>query len=120
MDEKILAIQLEMERTKSRIDYVKHLTTLSTGALILVSAFSDKLFPHPLYGFLINLAIISFLVSILGSVALHTIYVAKFPPIKGGSHFDNKVITVGLVIAWLGFIGGIISLGVFVLANLSN
>jgi hypothetical protein len=117
MEERAFEVQLAIERTKAVIDYVKHLTTVSTGSLILVSAFYEKLFPNPAYRILIVAVIVGFLTSILGSVALHTVYAAKFPPWKGAKRFDNTLVTIGIVLTWSGFIAGVLSIGLFVILN---
>jgi hypothetical protein len=120
MEEKEFEFKIRLERVKCSIDYVKHLTTLSTGALILVSAFSEKLFPHPRYGFLITLMVIGFLAAILGAVTIHTLLLASFPPRKSQTPWEEKLMGFCTTVAWLGFLGGCISLGVFAWANVSN
>ncbi len=117
MEERTFDITLQIERTKAIIDYHKHLTTVCTASMILVSAFYEKLFPHPTYRFLINFVVFGFLLSILGSMAVHTIYAAKFPPWKGGKPFENTIITLGTVLAWAGFTIGVLCIALFFLFN---
>lgn len=117
MEERAFDLTLQIERTKAIIDYHKHLTTVCTASMILVSAFYEKLFPHPTYRFLISFVVMGFLLSILGSMTVHTMYAAKFPPWKGGKPFENGAITVGTLLAWGGFIVGISCIALFFLLN---
>lgn len=118
MEDRAFEQTLRIERTKAVIDYHKHFTTVSTASLIVVSTFHEKVFPHATHRFLVAFTVLGFLSSIVGSLAVHTIYAAKFPPAGGATYpFENGVIAVGLLATWLGFIAGVAAIALFVLVN---
>lgn len=53
-----------LEAQKLYYDLVKHLTTLSSGSILLIATLVDKLFATPHYMWLIVIVLISFLFSI--------------------------------------------------------
>jgi hypothetical protein len=110
-----------LESTKIWADYLKHLTTLSTGSIILLATFLEKLFTQPEWKYAVVVALLGFLGCVLGSVL-------SFTSIAIGSIFweDGEdpapwVDTAGgiaLFMAWIGFCVGIISLTIFAIKNL--
>lgn len=64
---------VEKRRTESiklQFDLYKHLTTLSTGAILLLAAFLEKLFKEPHGKWLVGVSMGCFLLSTVGSVGL--------------------------------------------------
>ena len=105
-----------IERYKSIFDYLKHLTTLSTGSIILISAFLEKLFVKPNWKFLVAIALGSFMTSVVAAVVTHTILAFDFPGDTESPDLPkwaNKLGDVSLVTTWTGFLVGIISLAIF-------
>ena len=106
----------DAEVTKICIDYLKHLTTLSTGSLILIVTFIEKIFLHPEWKVLVAVAIGALLVSIVSAVLAMTAFVGAihYPP-EGSLKLLGAS---GLVGTWLGFLVGMTSLTVFAIRNL--
>jgi hypothetical protein len=55
------------ELLKVTIDFLKHVTTLSSGSILLLATFLEKLFQHPHLTFLIAISFASFALSIIGA-----------------------------------------------------
>ena len=104
---------LRIEKRKAQFEYFRHLATLSTATVLLMTAFADKVFEAAHWKPLMIVSLFSFLASIIGSVAWYTMAVGSFPIYKD----HGKVETVSLVTAWLGFLIGMILLAVFAIGN---
>jgi hypothetical protein len=52
-------------------EYVRHISTLSAGAIALQVGFLEKVFPHPQWKPLIAVSIISFTISIGSALRVH-------------------------------------------------
>lgn len=104
------------EGTKLRYDAMKHLTTLSTGSILLIVTFLEKLFATPKWKALIALALISFILSIITAyiamVQLATL-VVRLRDLR-----VEKYVIATYVSSIAIFLLGIISLVVFALANI--
>jgi len=104
-------------------DYFKHLTTLSTGAVVLIATFLEKFAPHPHWRPAVIVSLLGFLAAILGSVAVMTgvtglaVNAPNRGPEAGGS-WVRRATAVGMLAAWLGFVVGITALTIFALKNL--
>jgi hypothetical protein len=70
----------DSEIFKAVIDYVKHITTLSTGSLLLLATFLEKIFVKPVWKPLIGVCFGFFVLSILGCVVMLTILIALRGP----------------------------------------
>ncbi|HET6889661.1 MAG TPA: hypothetical protein VFH31_01050, partial [Pyrinomonadaceae bacterium] len=57
-----------MEQIKLLADYLKHTATLSTGSLVLLTIFLEKLFSKPRWKILVAFALGGFTLSLMGSV----------------------------------------------------
>lgn len=53
------------ESTKLNVDYLKHVTTLATGSIILLITFLDKIFEQPKYAWIIIVVLICFLLTVV-------------------------------------------------------
>lgn len=109
-----------LEREKIHIEYMKHLTTLSTGSIILITTFLEKLFVTPLWKPILITSIMGFMVSILSSVADYTIAV-EVDIYRKASEQSAVPLLLKLVarpLAWLGFLTGTLGLAVFAIRNL--
>jgi hypothetical protein len=58
------------EGTKLYYDLFKHLTTLSTGSILLLATLIESLFPNPQWRYLVVIALISFIISTLSAVLM--------------------------------------------------
>jgi hypothetical protein len=100
---------------KAFFDYVKYLTTLSTGAILLQVAFLEKVFSHPRWKVLIALSLSSFTLTVIASVACYTMGLAKT---RGRMGYRDAPLYCALGLALFGFLIGVASLTVFALKNL--
>ncbi|MGF1751930.1 hypothetical protein [Vibrio cionasavignyae] len=107
---------------KDIIEFLKYLSTLSTGSLLLMVAFLDKLKLLDSYQPYLKYSFVAFIVSIAGSVLGYAMIV--FVELKQGSERrETKVINaflglVGVSINFLGFISGIVLMAMFAMANI--
>lgn len=114
-------------------DFYKHLTTLNTGAILLLSTVLEKAYVNPQAKIFIAISLACFIISIITSSAAILLtanhlrgrsYWEKAPP-----HFPlralmlwqfDKHVTMRMVVSflcWLGFLLGVISLALFALLN---
>jgi len=112
-----------LEKQKLASDYLKHLTTLSTGSIILLAAFLEKLFAQPLWRPLIVLSFLGFILSVIASVAAFSVVLYIFPAseieAKAEMSESHKTMwALSLLGTWIGFLIGIISFTIFVIRNL--
>jgi hypothetical protein len=99
------------------IDYLKHVTTLSTGSLVLEIGFLEKAFPNPQWKSLAALSLISFVLSIVASVRVYAgILNSRSRRVNPA---ETKVLKSGSYLSWMGFLLGIILLSLFGLKNLN-
>ncbi|ENM5899774.1 hypothetical protein LV192_004063 [Vibrio mimicus] len=107
---------------KDIIEFLKYLSTLSTGSMMLMVAFLDQLKllePHQSY---LRYSFIAFIVSIVGSVLGYAVIL--FVELKEGSEKrETKAVNacvglLGVSINFLGFIAGIVFMGMFAVFNL--
>lgn len=106
-----------IEETKIVIEYVKHVNTLSTGSLVLLIAFLEKIFKEPKFESLIVISLISFACSIIGSVCVLTVNAAQ-PNNTGKAKWAIKLEDISIVAMWLGFVLGVVSLTAFSVFNI--
>ena len=100
--------------------FLKHLTTLNTGSILLIVTFLDKLFKNPEWTLFIGIALVAFIISILGCVTAHLASVLDVD--TQYTKENNKGV---LVLQWItllmsfgGFVLGLIFLSIFTLKNL--
>lgn len=105
----------DLEQRRASLDYAKQLMTLSTGSIVLITAFIDKGFSQPTWKPLVAASLISFVISILGAVAFHTMLVIDFP--IGKTKVRSEWIGLSVFLAWVGFVSGIILLTGFAIRN---
>jgi len=110
----------EIEVYKIEFEYLKHLTTISTGSVLLIVAFLEKIFKHPESKYLIAISLCCFLGSI-SFCAFSQLTIIE----KASERLNIKLVktvqnwTVGLLlIALILYVVGIVSLVVFGLKNL--
>ena len=106
--------KLELERTKLLLDYLKHLITLSTGSIVLITIFLENIFKQPLHKHYVVFALGGFLLTILGCLIAHTTALLI--------HEENSCLQnfgiLGLILTWLGLIIGLGFLSLFAVINL--
>jgi hypothetical protein len=109
--------EVEVERTKHQIDYVKHMTTLSTGSILLLATFLEKLFSKPNWKILIPISFSGFIVSTIASIIAHTVLVLSDEFGGEGTKGEKTLVALSLVLMWVSFLVGVICLGIFSIRN---
>src|SRR5437867_4460745 len=90
------------EMSKFVHDYFKHLTTLSTGAIIIIVAFLEKLFSQPKWKALVGVGIVAFLMSVVSSVVVQTYTMETLYEAKTSTWFRRSA-AIAIIVAWLSF-----------------
>lgn len=106
-------IKQYVEAQKIVFDYIKHITTLNTGSIVLLTVLLEKFFRAPEWKILIVLTFLGFVMSII------TLTFAAFGVIR--SIRTPQKISIGIIrfTSWnfilgiIGFILGIVCLAVF-------
>lgn len=113
----------QADHFKSLFDYLKHVSTLSTGSLLLVTTFLEKFFKDPLYSWCVGLAVGALLLSLIASLAAYSVMVLNFP--RNDREFskaslsagEKAVFAGGILVTWFAFLVGVGTLAFFFLAN---
>lgn len=108
------------EYSKIIIDHLKHLTTLSTGSILLEVAFLEKFFPHPKWKALVIASLLLFACSvILAVISMEAILLVTAPnplPLQFG-RWASKRAGVAMIWTWRSFVAGIVVLAAFAIRN---
>jgi hypothetical protein len=110
-----------LEIAKQQIEYIKHVTTLSTGSIVLLAAFLEKLFSRPMWKGAVVVSFVGFLTSVVAAIVAHTLYVEGsqfFLSETTPDSFAGRIFLRALLIMWVGFLVGIVALGTFAVRNL--
>jgi hypothetical protein len=111
-------ISHKIERYKAVMDYIKQLTTLSTASILLIVSFVEKVFPAAQWKPLTAVSLIGFMLSIVCAIIAHTIGLFDFPPRETEQpDWERKVGGGALILTWIGFLIGILSLAIFAAKN---
>lgn len=109
------------EFSKNLIEYLKHLTTLATGSIIVQIALIEKVFDHPKWKGFILLSLLCFTMSVIASVIGYTVIVIESGnPNRAkalGTGWPEKLGMRAVVGSWVGFLLGIFSIVIFALLN---
>jgi len=110
----------EIEIYKIEFEYLKHLSTISTGSILLIVAFLEKLFIQPEWKPAVAIALCCFVVSITLCAFAQITIIEKSSERKNlGLRKRVQSWTVGLLLlAFISYLVGIISLVLFGLKNL--
>ena len=101
------------------IDYIKHITTLSTGSIVILATFSEKL-KASRFRKSAATSLVGFVLSILSATLVYTYALIFEAP--GGSFESTpehaKIVGgLALIIMWLSFLVGITFLAKFAFSN---
>lgn len=102
----------QVEAHKLHYDLFKHLTTLASGSVVLLSALLDKPFPNPSNRWLVGAAAVSFALSVLASLlvmffSVGTTHAEQVPGERTGCGIALTVVlfgSPGLFVTGLGFL----------------
>jgi hypothetical protein len=103
------------EHLKHSFEYLRHLTILAAGAIVLQVGFLEKLFPNPRYKGLVAASIIAFTLTILASV------LTQWGLLSYMGHKDaEKASKTGcyMILLWAFFVIGVLTAVSFALINL--
>ena len=108
---------------KSMFDYLKHISTLATGSILLIATFLEKLFKQPLYSWCVGLAVGAFFISLVASMAAYSALVLNYPRIDRVisrntlTTIEKVAVGGGIITTWASFLVGVGAIGFFFLAN---
>lgn len=105
------------ESWKLRYDTYKHLTTLSTGSILLLVTFLEKLFTKPIWKELVIASFCLFLITILASLFVMNVAASFVREMKIEKQ-DEKTGHIVVGLALTSFLLGIITLIIFAVKNL--
>jgi hypothetical protein len=109
-----------LERTKLAADIVKHISTLATGSIVIVTTFIDKTHKETAKLYLLSFSVECLMLClILCAVYLFLVgvpsrwdeVVLRTPPVR-------LVIQIAAALLYLSFAAGLLALGWFALANI--
>lgn len=112
-----------LESYRGFFDYFKHITTLNTGAILIIVAFIERAFKNPEGKSLVVLAFICFVLSLIGSVSTMYQYAIKIlkeetKSIKKEKKFKRFLISLNFLLSKYGFIIGMLLLALFGVINI--
>ena len=114
------AFQRDLASYEQEQDFLKHLVTLSTGCILIMVTFLEKLFQQPTWKFLVAVSLVGFALSIFGSLVVHFLSVMQVNkpednPIGKGLAVSGITCTV---LSFGGFLLGLVALVVFGVKNI--
>jgi hypothetical protein len=108
------------ESLKLGYDLFKHVTTLSTGTLLILITFLEKLFQNPVWKILVSISFVSLTLVIILSIILMfmiTAGVGELGELQERQHKINFWIFIFTIIS---FVIGILSFVMFALVNFNR
>ncbi len=108
------------ESFKLGYDLFKHVTTLSTGTLLILITFLEKLFQNPSWKFLVSVSFVSFIISIISSVVTMfflTQAIADFGELEKN---ETRIARWSFILTLGFFVLGIFSFVIFALINFNK
>jgi hypothetical protein len=113
--------QRKLESYRAERDFYKHLTSLSTGSVVLIATFLEKVFPNPEWKGLAEISLGGFTISVVGCAVMYALSVLDT---DSGLSLHARMPTRW--VGWLpiaagigGFFVAIASLAAFAIHNLS-
>jgi len=112
-----------IEFVKLMHDHTKHLTTLSTGSIVVLVTFYEKLAATPSWTPLVIVALVAFVCTILAATLSQILLLPMSEPVHQestparGLWAESPPLVIFLLASWLAFIIAVISLGVFGVRN---
>lgn len=109
----------DLSRLPSFYDYLKHLTTLATGSIVLIATFAEKFPRTSSWRWLLSIAMATFLLSVLSSL------VCMFFTLSGQRYGDERspeweghTILATFLLSLLALFAGVLSIALFSIRNL--
>jgi hypothetical protein len=101
-------MEQQTERHKAMNEYLRFMTTLSTGSLVLLTSFLEKIASQPELGVWIRNAFTGFTICVVACVVAYSVTTLNFGSNIAGS--KGTVVGIAVYIAWISFIFAIIAL----------
>jgi hypothetical protein len=116
-DDEIDSARIEQRRALH--DYLRHLVTLDTGALVLVASLIEKAFVQPVQRGAVGIAVAAFFVSLFFASVTYMVLLANGPPVGAlrMSSSDTRAYLVTMGLTLVGFLLGMGALACFFLVN---
>jgi len=103
-----MAAEEQREKHKAMSEYLRFLTTLSTGSLVLLTSFLEKIASQPELGASIRNAFTGFTGCVVACVVAYSIMTLNFGSNISG--LKGTVIGIAVYIAWISFLFAIVAL----------
>lgn len=110
--------QFPIEAYTTLFDYLKHITTLCTGSILLMVAFLEKLFTTPEWKACVAVSLISFVLSVVCSLIGQVAVIEMIDDRKTVASWAHPLFWRMIIGVWISFVVGLVSLLVFALKNL--
>lgn len=108
----------QQENNKLLFDVYKHITTLSSGTIVILATFLDKVFKNPKMGILITFSITSLLMALIGALPV-MVDLAEEQKIKRDSKaYSDRAHRFMYFLAPTTFVFGTFCLALFTIINL--
>ena len=103
-----MAAEEQREKHKAVSEYLRFMTTLSTGSLVLLASFLDKITSQPELGAPIRNAFVGFTIWVVACVIAYSVITLNFGSNISG--WKGTLVGVAVYAAWIGFLFAIIEL----------
>ncbi len=114
--------QARVEHYNGTTGFLKHFTTLSTGSILLIMSFSNKLLLPSSHSWIVIISILGFVLSILSSTFVHILTIFYASPVNYNTNTSDRfemTAAVSLIISWASFLVGIIFLSIGMFLSIS-
>src|SRR5688500_15578994 len=101
-------MESQTEKHKAVNEYLRFMTTLSTGSLVLLASFLERITSQPALGIWIRNAFTGFTICVVACVVAYSLTILNFGSNIAGS--KGTVIGIAVYIAWIGFMFAIFAL----------
>ena len=119
-------VKFHLERLQLENDLAKHIATLDTASILIVTTFLEKLTSNPVRKELVGLALAGFIISLISVLVYEFALVMEASGRVYGRDLDRSMAFVsrmltqgtGVAIGFTTLIGGLIALAAFAVVNL--
>jgi hypothetical protein len=111
-------LRYPIEAYKMAFDYVKHISTLCTGSILLIAGLLEKLFSNPEWKICVAISLIAFLLAIVSSIVAQAGIIEMIDKEETIGKWAWPTAGFGIVGMYLFFLTGLTSFLLFALKNL--
>jgi len=107
------------EQRRAMYDYLRHISTLDSAALVLIATLIEKVFAQPTHRVAIGAAMVFFLLSLMASGFTYLLLIAHYPRVGAQrmTSTDRRWYTMTMSATFAGFIMGMSFVAWFFAAN---